>query len=352
MAMQTGTHDLNTLLAVQDQSVVAYGKDSIIEVLQRDLAAHNRLMEEVVSSLCEVTSDVQRKYGTSSHGDMMEVDEYGQAPTQRTKAGSNVGFPLKRFEYPLGWSETWMQEKTPADMAKMIIAAQTAHRKAVMREIKRAVFGPTNYVFEDHLATTVDLNVKRFVNADGAAIPDGPNGETFDGATHTHYDANATLTAAAAQATIDDVVEHGHGSMVKIAINRANEAAFKLLAGFEAFSDPRLVYRASDTPGQTLDLSRLDDRAIGLFGAAEVNVKPWVPANYAFVWAADDGNKPLAFRQKPQAGLQGLRLVAQIGDYPLHAQIMEALFGVGAWTRTNGAVLYFASGTYAEPTFS
>lgn len=351
MAMKTGTHDVTTLLAVQDQSVVAYGRDTIIEVVQRDLATHSRLMEEVVASLCEVTTDVQRKYGTSSHGDMMEVDEFGQAPTQRTKVGSNVGFPLKRFEYPLGWTETWMQEHTPADMVKMVIASQTAHRKAVMREIKRAIFGPTNYVFEDHLATTIDINVKRFVNADSTDIPDGPNGETFDGATHTHYDANATLTAAVVLALIDDVVEHGHGSMVKVAINRANESAFKLLSGFTAYSDPRLVYRNTDTPGQTLDLSRLDDRAIGIFGAAEVWVKPWVPANYAFAWAAGDENKPLAFRQKPQAGLQGLRIAAENSDYPLHAQIMEALFGVGAWTRTNGAVLYFASGTYAEPTF-
>ncbi len=62
--------------------------------------------------------------------------------------------------------------------------------------------------------------------------------------------------------------------------------------------------------------------------------------------------KPLAFRQREAASLQGLRIAAQLDTHPLYAQYMEAEFGVGVWTRTNGAVLYFGGASYTDPTIS
>lgn len=352
MPQNTGTHDLSSLLAIQNQSVIEYGMDTTIQVLQRDLAVHNRLMEDALSSLCMPTTDLQRKYGASRGGKMVKVDQYGRSPTQKHKGGSNVGFPLDLWEYAIGWTDVFLQEATPADLAQMQIDAQTAHRQAVMQEIKTAIFRPTNYTFYDHLATEIDIDVKAFVNADGAAIPNGPNGETFNASTHTHYTASASLEAAAILSLIRTVVEHGHGSSVRLAISGADEEAFMALPGFKPYVDPRIVYRASDTPGQTLDISKIDDRAIGLFGAAEVWVKPWIPENYAFVWAAGDPNKPLAFRQKEAPSLRGLRIDAVNRDYPLYAQVMSAMFGAAPVNRTNGAAHFFNGGIYVAPTFS
>jgi hypothetical protein len=101
-----------------------------------------------------------------------------------------------------------------------------------------------------------------------------------------------------------------------------------------------------------LDISRLDNRAIGIFEGAEIQVKPWAIANYVFAWDAADPNKPLAYRQRTATALQGLRIAAENGDYPLYARQMEAEFGVGVWTRTNGSVLYFANATYADPSIT
>jgi hypothetical protein len=103
-----------------------------------------------------------------------------------------------------------------------------------------------------------------------------------------------------------------------------------------------------------LDISRLDNRAIGLFGAAEVWVRSWVPAGYVFAYDAGSDMKPLVYRQHPSAAVRGLRVVAQLDDYPLYAEVMDSYFGFGVWTRTNGAVLYYASGAsaYVDPTIS
>jgi len=352
MGTITGTYDINTLLATRNASVAEFGLDTVQTVLQADIAAHNAVVMEMVSELCDISPDRQRVYGTSAAGEMVEVDEYGRAPTQRVLTGASVGFPMRLFQYAIGWTRKWFESRTPADMAQAVLGAESAHLRAIQREIKKAIFLSANYTFKDFLVDNVSLSVKRLLNADSAEIPAGPNGETYDGATHDHYNAASTLAAADLLANVNDVIEHGHGGMVKLAINKADEAAVRLLTGFTAYPDPRLVLRATDAPGETLDISRLDNRAIGIFGGAEVWVKPWTPANYFLAWDAASPNKPLVFRQRAATSLQGLRIAADIDDYPLYAQYMEAEYGIGVWTRTNGAVLYVGGSSYVDPTIT
>jgi len=237
-------------------------------------------------------------------------------------------------------------------MAQKTLNAEKAHLRSITRELKRSIYLSGNYSVSDFLVDKVTLAVKRFVNADSVDIPDGPNGEAFDGATHTHFDANAGLANSLLKALVDDVVEHGHGSMVKLAIARGNETAVRALTDFEAYPDPRLVFRNTDAPGQTANVSRLDNRAIGIFNAAEVWVKPWAIAGFAFCWDAGASEKPLCFRQRESDSLQGLRVAAELDAYPLMAQYMEAEYGIGVWNRTNGAILDFVNGSYTDPTIT
>lgn len=357
MTTNTGTFDISDLLAARFQSVAEFGLVTVQQVLQDDIDAHNAIVMEMVSDMCEPTTDRQRIYGTSASGEMVEVDEYGKAPTQNARTGATVGFPLKLFQYNVGWSAKWMQTRTPADMATMSLAAQKAHLRKIQVEIKRAAYLSANYTHRDHLVDNVDLAVKRFVNADSADIPDGPNGETFDGATHSHFNYAASLNATDLTTAINDVIEHGHGAAVRVAINKTDEAAVRALTGFTAYVDPRLMMSSFATtggiPGKTLDISRLDNRAIGIFAGAEVWVKSWAIASYPFVWDAGTPNKPFAFRQRSATALQGLRIAAANDDYPLYAQFMEAEFGIGVWTRTNGCVYYTGSGSaYTDPTIT
>ena len=352
MTTQTGTLDIASLKAARFQSVAEYGLDTIQTILENDVAAHNEAVNLMMNDMCEVTTDRQRLYGTSANGEMVEVDEYGRSVTQKPLTGATVGFPLKLFQYAIGWTEKWMQVHTPAEMVEQVIGAQNAHLRAIQREIKKAIYLSANYTHRDHLVDNVDLAIKRFVNADSADIPNGPNGEAFDGATHTHYVGEASLTANFLKAIINDVIEHGHGGAVKVAIGKTDETAVRALTGFVAYVDPRIIYRATDTPGQTLDISRLDNRAIGIFEGAEIWVKSWAIANYVYVWDSASANKPLAFRQRIQTTLQGLHLAAKNSAYPLTADYYEAEYGISVWTRTNGAILYFANATYADPTIT
>lgn len=349
--MTTGTHDIAFLLATQNVTAIEFGLDRIQEILARELAAHNQIVTSLVGDLATFTTDRQRRYGTSVNGDMYEVDEYGRAPTQRAQLGDTVGFPLKLFQYAIGWTQKWFDVHTPADMAIATQAAQRAHLRMYSREIKRAFMLSGNYTFNDFLVDHVDLSVKRLVNADSANIPEGPNSEVFDGTAHTHYIGEASLTAAFLTSLVNDVVEHGHGQRVMIAISKTDEAAVRALTGFVAYTDPRLVLQTTEAPAQRLDITRLDNRAIGIFAGGEVWVKSWMLANYIFVWDAGSP-PPLVVRQRTSTSMQGLRLAGTNRAFPLYAEYMEAEFGIAVWNRTNGAVLYFANATYADPTIT
>jgi hypothetical protein len=353
MAVQVGTYDIATLLAVRTTSANAYGLDTIAAILQADLDAWNRQSMEAMSFLADTSTDVQRIYGASIGGEMVKVDEYARSATQKGQTGSTVGFPLDKFQFGIGWTGEFMKRATPADLAATQKAAQTAYARSIVREIKRALYLSANYTFKDYLVNGVDVPVKRLVNADSAAIPNGPDGGTFTASSHTHYDANATLTATVALAAITDVVEHGFGGRIIQAYNFNDEATVRALTGFVPAPDYRVVPATTAAyTQQTTNYADQYNKFIGILGAAEVWIKPWAIQNYAFTWDVDSPQKPLVMRQDAVAGFQGLRIAAELDTYPLYAKYYEAAYGFGVWSRTNGHVLYFASGSYADPTIS
>jgi len=349
-AAKTGTLSIDDLRAVNFQSAARYGLNTISEVFQRDLQVHSDLARDLMLPLADVSTDRQRIYGTSDRGEMTEVDEFGRAPTQKIRGGTTVGFPLRSYQYALGWTRKYLQNATPAELVDQETAAKKAHMIQIARQVKRAIYLSANYTFNDFLVDKIDLPVKRFVNADSANIPDGPNGEAFTGSSHTHYDAINGITAAALKAAIRDVVEHGHGGKVIVAINIADEATISALTGFKDYVDPRTTLNGNAREATTrLDITRLDNRAIGIFDSAEIWVKPWAIANYTFTYDSSTSSKPLVLRTRNGTS-PSLEIVAAIDTFPLYAEYMESEFGVGVWTRTNGHVLYFGGGSYTDPT--
>lgn len=333
---------------VQNTNVNAFGENRAADILAEDLAAYNESINASLAELTQPTVLTQESYGVSAQSDMIEVDEYGVADAQRTNINATVGFPLRQYSYTLQWTRLWMLTHTIRDLELQYIAARTADYTNILRQAKRALFVPTNTpAYIDRYQTGTTYALRALVNADSQPIPRGPNGEAFNGATHTHYLASASLTAAAAKSLIDTVAEHGHGGAMRVYINRTNESAWRALAGFATYVDSRIVSGVGQGRN-TLDVTRLDNRAIGVFEGAEIWSKPWVPANYAFAFDLASP-KPLGMRTRDNAALAQLQIAAENEAYPLRAQFMQREFGLSAWTRTNGAVLFSAGGVYVAP---
>lgn len=353
--MVYGTLSTFDTLAASQQTIAQIGEDSAWAGIDARLAAHNAIMREMMGDLVEVTTDRQRRYGGGGDMVMDEVGQFGRSDAQKPAAGVTVGFPLRLYQVNVQWTRKFFEVTTGAQLAAIINDAMTADRLTFERQVKRAIFTPTNVTFKDRLVDWVDLAIKAFVNADSAEIPVGPNGETFDGATHTHYLGSAALDAAAVNAAILAIAEHTASGDGYLYINRAQETTLRGLTGFTPYYDMRVNPGANAAQGTAaLDPMNLNNRAIGIWnggtGSVEVWVKPWVIANYLFAFAKNV-QKPLVLRER-RAGSGDLTLVSDDENHPLRARAWEREFGISVWNRVNGVAEQINNGTYQTPTIS
>lgn len=351
MALKTGTLDISTLLATTNASAVEFGADNIAQIIAADNQAFSDVVADMLSDLAETSSERMRLVGNSLGGNAVEVDGYGQGPTQKDVPGYFVGFPLRKIQFPIGWTVQFMKQAAAADFAIKNGIAQGAHLRRARYELQRTIFTPTNSTYIDHLVDRASLPVKALINADSTAMANGPNGEVFDGATHTHYDGSATLTAAAITALINDVVEHRNGARVRVYVNVADATAVSALTGFVALQVPYVTLNtAANQATGRVDITKADNRQIGWFGVAEVWTKPWAVASYAVACDVDAPAKPLVRRVEKSD--QGMHIAGQIDSHPLLAEFSEWFYGFGVWNRTALAVLKFNNATYSAPTLS
>lgn len=350
--MAYGTLSVLDTLAASQQTIADYGEDAAFEGIELARQAHNEILMETMGQFVEISTDRQRRYGGDADMQMDEVDEFGRGDAQKIEAGVTVGFPLRLFDLSVQWTRKYMQTHTVAELAAQFVAAQKAHIKALQRDMKRAIFTSTNSTFVDRLVDNVSLTPKAFHNNDGTAVPVGPNGETF-ATSHQHYVARVgALASSDISSMIELVVEHHNEGQTMLLINRASEAAVRAMTDkFTPYVDARIIPGSGTTIANgNLNPNNLYNRAIGIFDGAEVWVKPWIPANYMFAYNTE-APKPLVLRER-MAGGAGLQIAAEDEAYPLRARTLEAEFGFGVWTRSNGAVLYTGGTSYVIPTIT
>lgn len=369
MPKQYGTLQiLDELSTIDNANIFEYGEDALYQHIRDILAVHNMLTQDILGDFVGTTTDNIRRYGASAvTGEMVEVDEWGAADVQKTLvAGYDIGFPLRAYQYAIGWTRKYFETHTVADMAQNLVAAQTADIRNIKFQVTSALFKATNTNFIDRLVNNQTLPLKALQNADGTAIPINEFGTTFDGSTHTHLVGRAAGALAAADITalVNNVVEHGvNGGTVNIYINRVNQGAVEAFtANFKPYQAPLL----DPGPGSTADVVaggtkanpyRLDNKPIGVWdGYVTVWVKPWVPANYIICLLVGDNSRGdvLEFRTRGgAAGYGSLRLVSDHDHFPLRAQHTEREFGVSVWNRLGCAILYTGGGpAYTAPTLT
>lgn len=352
MPLLTGELTIADLLAARNTSLAKFGNtDTITQVLTRDVAVHNAILAQELADFVEITSDRQRLLGASGNGTMSEADEFGRTPTQKPQLNGQVAFPLRKWQFNMAWTKDWFKHHTPADMAVMTINAEKAHTLKLRNRLANAMFGSSDFSFRDYTRDNITFNIRRFWNADNQPIPDGPNGEIFNPATHTHFTAVTPLTGAAVIALASNVQEHRVSPEIKIAFNPADETTVRGLTGFNQYIDPRFQLGTGTVPDLVrANIARLNNRAIGIIGQAEIWIKPWGLANYAVAYDVSASEKPLVMRVDEGVGGPNLTMIAEDDDHPIHLRYMEDYFDFAAYGRGGAAVLYFGGGAYVDPT--
>ena len=354
-----GTLSSFDTLATNYQNIAQIGEDRAFEAINLMLDAHNAQVALLRGELCETTTDRLRRYGNPSQMKMVELGEFGGADAQKVLAGVTVGFPLKLYGASLQWTRKYFQNATGKELAAQITSMMDADVQNTIQQIKKALFSPVNYTDDDRLVdhlNAIQLPVKALANADGSGLPVGPNGEIFNGSTHTHYLAVATggtLTTTDADAALNTVLEHFADGNARFNINRNDEQTWRALTGFVPYYDPAVVQpiTAAYAPTVPLNLVNLNNRAIGRYRGAEIWVKPWMIAGYAHVWV--QGQPPPLCLRVRSAETDALLLVSEDEEHPLRAKQYEREFGVGVFNRVNSAILDMVhSTTYTAPTVS
>lgn len=343
MTKIVGTYSLEDLLKQKFVPATEFGLDAIAASIQARLDWLNRQVADQMALIAETSSQVRRVWGTSEHMEMKEVDELGVARTQKDTGGVEVDFPLRKFSISTGFTADFIARATPADLARKALDVQTAYVERLRNEIRFALFSKSNYSFEDWLGDGTTLAIKALLNADGAKIPDAPDGTAFAG-THQHYigTTGASLAYTDIDALLTLVTEHMLPG-VNLFINVANVAT---LVGLASTKFTALTLAVVAVPGRTsgtvVTADVEDDPAnklVGYWSGYPVLTRSWVPSGYYAAVATGSPEKPLVHRVDPIAGLNGLRLVSQIGMHPLTAQTWEAEIGFGAWGRNAAAIL-------------
>lgn len=349
--MAYGTLSVADLLATTrvGASVFEVGEDRTFAAIDAYLAAHNTILSMLLGDLVGRTTERIVGVGGTDTMVMQELDEFGHADAQKAVAGATLGFPLRLYGVAIQWTRKWFENHTLAELVAQVEAAATADNLNLQLQIKRALFVPTNTTFTDKLIDRLSIPVKALANADSFVIPVGPNAEIFNAATHTHYLGTASLVAANISALITTVTEHFNSGQVMLYINQAQEAAIRAMtANFTPLYDQRIILpTTTQAVVGALDQSNAYNRRIGVFDAAEVWVKPWVPANYIVAWMQGQ-DTALVLRER-RAGSSTFGLDYEDEKYPLRARQLGREFGVGVKNRVGAAVLKTDNATYSTP---
>jgi hypothetical protein len=358
-----GTHSiLDQLSLIRNQTAIEYGETRLADDFGRFIAAQNLIVDQMTSELVEPTDVRLTSYGIGARMDMIRADEFTRADAQKMKpTTADIGFPLDLFQITLQWTRRFLMVASVADLAVAMQGVREADLRRVRLELQRAFFKNTNdLTYVDRFIDGVTLPIRALYNADSAPIPEDEFGNTFNGATHTHYVGYASGAVAAADINtlITNVVEHGVSGNVRLYINRANEAAITGFANFIRYPQPLTEPGPGSTADRNVAGTRLQpwniyNRAIGTWnGEVEVWVKPWVIANYVVALDIDPANRVLRWRRRAATGNGALRLVADDEKYPLRAETSEREFGVSVWSRSKAAVLYTGGTSYVMPTIA
>lgn len=357
MANDTGIFSIVELLNSRFAAnlAVGFGFDTISEILRQDLEQWNKQVTDQMESLTMITTDRQGLTGTSTDMAGSELDEFGSGKTKVERPGNVIGFPMKRYGYPTGFTQRYMRMATVSDLAIKAQQVQQAFKRDIRFNIRNTIFGNVNTNPRDIHVDNQVIPVKAFWNADGDIPPDSPQDGTAFAGTHQHYTASATFVLADLVALIDNVAEHGVNNELIIAIHKSDIADWTALTEAQGFVIARfpsvaILNRGEDNVIQR-PATRTNDFVVGSLNGADVWVKPWAVPNYSFCYDLGQ-DKSIGYRQDVTTGFQGLVLVQDLFLNPLNVTFFEALFGTGVNDRSNGAVHQHDNATYQIPSLN
>ena len=334
------TLDLQGVLA----SVQAYA-----DFLARDAA-------EQLNLFTEETTMSRAIWGGTMKLAFDEVGEFGKGTPRKDTGGQEVHFPLYKLDATMAASEEWWDRASVGDLREAMIAMDNGYNQRIRDEVAAAIFNKTvRTPTKDWLVDNSVLNkIQPFLNADGAAIPNSPNGTAFTSTAQNHYIAitGSTIAAVDVNYLINHVAEHGPGKIV-LFVDSAMPATLDGLSGGKYVARPPAPI-ADQTAAQVARLSFNPDAdranmSVGYWDGYEVVTRSWVPTNY-LVCMNLSSQQGMPLKRRVDRVKPGLRTGLEISDGRIRVRENYFYMGLGAFNRAGCAVLDAShQATYSAP---
>ena len=324
--------------------------DDIYDAVVQELEAHNLVVSEMISSLVETGTEREVGYGGKSDIEMREIDDMGNSRTQKSGKRYKMGFPLRKLNASVGWNKDAFLRMSVKDLQKKVLEVQTADLRELRRRLTAVIFKPISYTDGDIFGDNLDVTVKPFHNGDSDEPTPNPFGGSFTGP-HNHIFGSATLTGTLLDQDIANLLEHGHGSQVRILVNRTDLTTFQTLPKFYQALPSNIVPAAGTQHAVGNDEGvSTDNKFVGVYDFVEVHSRAYIPAGYYLITDIGDSNKPLYRRVSTIPELRGLHLAANSESHPIFVKTFDNYYGLGVKTRSNGVIRNFTNAVYTEPT--
>lgn len=298
---------------------------------------------------------VQAPAGTAEFED---ASEYGVPTGSRAEMASiSLGYDFRWKDFATKYTWQYLADASAAQIEALHNGALAADSRLQYKTVLNALLNNAN-----RTSPETDAEIKALWNADGSDIPEY-EGNTFDGATHTHYTTtgSATLDPADVEFLQEQVLEHGYGeadgAQLVILCGRAESDT---IAGFRAgVNGAKFDFISSDTSVPYLTTEQLVGsrpagtyqgmKISGQYGHALIAPTSLLPAGYMVCVAVGSTTPVVGLRE--HAKLTGLQVIpGNRADYPLIDSYY--VHGIGAGVRQRGAAAVMqvsANATYTAP---
>jgi hypothetical protein len=358
MTSNIGVYSISDLLNHKFTPASEFGFDNIMATIEAQTAYVNAEVTAMLSQFCEQTTKPKAIWGKTSPSMFTEVnDDLGGASGKQTQPGIEMHVPLRKFVGKTGWTSEFLKRAMVSQVATAFLDIQSGYWKRMLAELQYAFYKVALYTYVDKWGDGTTLSyVRPFAIADSTAVPDAPDGTSFDSSTHTHYKGySSSLTYDDIDAVITNVAEHGHTGL-GLYVNNSNVATLAALASTKFVPITHAVLVPATSADATLsrdDPANQDrnNRLAGYWDGVPVFTRPWAISDIYACIATGGRVKPLKWRVDVAPGTQGLVRGEQYGMHPLTAQEYSAYYGFAPFERTAAAFLDGGHATnYTQPT--
>lgn len=347
MATLYGFHSLQDVL---DQRASTIDQQILSDAIRAAVAAHNQDLNDSVTLFANKRMVVpQIGVAQQSEAELQGLDEWGRPLPRRPLPPVSRYFPLFMAGDSIATNYVLEQKMTVQEVQDRVASLMLADTKWNRRQLLSAVFTNVSYNFADPQYGT--LPISTFANGDSETFLRANGGSA---SADTHHKGATALDNTVLSDIRDELVEHdengGDNAEIVVFVPTASKATVQALTGFEPIGDPNMSYGTGNDAYVGSFGATAPGKPIGYSTVAEVHLREWnkLPANYA-VGITSGAVSPLAYREDPEASLQGFHEIPGREDIPYLQRIWIRRRGYAAYNRVGVVVYRTNNATYAVP---